>query len=287
MTGQETNESTIRQYLLGSLDENSELSQSLEERLLIDSEFSQLVDLVEDEIIQDYLEEDLDPLEQEAVEKHFLRPPERREKLRTARMLSQHLVGARNQNQAITAKVLPQRMVGSGWWRTSAGLASAVLLIAAVIYSANLRRGFESELAQKSRELSDERQRSASLGKQLDDLRNLQQPSMVMLSLFHPAVRGAKNEFPEISLGTATQQIHVEIGLPGGAPNSYEVRLETLAERKIWSSTRIPFVSDKTSLLIFDMPSQSLEPGDYQLVVSQPSSSSFSERIYPFRVVRP
>src|SRR5437899_4121420 len=85
-------ETNIREYLLGRLQQDTpELSERLEERLLADDDFSRTVDLVEDEIIEEYLEGTLDAADKQTVEQHFLRPPERQKKLRFARLLHHHL----------------------------------------------------------------------------------------------------------------------------------------------------------------------------------------------------
>src|SRR5215475_5768152 len=81
----------IREYLLGRLDNAPEVAERLAERMLTETELSELVDVIEDEIIEEYLEGQLEPADRQAIEKHFLRPPERREKLRLARILHRGL----------------------------------------------------------------------------------------------------------------------------------------------------------------------------------------------------
>lgn len=81
----------LRQYLLGQLEPDAKSTERLEERLLMESDFAEFAEVIEDEIIEDYLEGSLDSADREAVEKHFLRPRQRQEKLRLARLVSRRL----------------------------------------------------------------------------------------------------------------------------------------------------------------------------------------------------
>src|SRR5579862_338884 len=81
----------IRQYLLGRLDDNEELENTLSEGILFQSDMSEMTDLIEDEIIEQYLDGTLDTTDKSDVEKYFLRPAERRERLQFARLLRDRL----------------------------------------------------------------------------------------------------------------------------------------------------------------------------------------------------
>lgn len=78
---------TIRQYLLGRLDSQSDLETRLSELMLFNDELWEIVDSIEDEIIEDYLDRAVSVSDQAAIEEYFLRPAERREKLQFARLL--------------------------------------------------------------------------------------------------------------------------------------------------------------------------------------------------------
>ncbi len=80
----------IREYLLGRLDEQEELESNLSEEILFSDELSEMVESIEDEIIEEYLDGALDSADKNAVDEYFLRPPERKEKLRFARLLRHH-----------------------------------------------------------------------------------------------------------------------------------------------------------------------------------------------------
>src|SRR5580765_4075607 len=92
--------SLVRQYLLGRLDRNKELEDQLSNDILFNDELSEMVESIEDEIIDDCLDGTLDSADKDAVDGYFLRPPERKEKLRFAQLLRHHL--ARREDLANT-----------------------------------------------------------------------------------------------------------------------------------------------------------------------------------------
>src|SRR2546423_822923 len=96
-------ESVIRQYLLGRLDDQDKLESSLSEQMLFDEELSETVDSIEDELIEDYLDGALNDADRKAAEEYFLRPPERKEKLRFARLLRSRF---EKKQAAVTKKTL-------------------------------------------------------------------------------------------------------------------------------------------------------------------------------------
>lgn len=136
-------EGRIRTYLLGELtDEKAE--QQLEERLLADDAFVEQVQMVEDELIEDYARGALGPRERERFEAHFLKTPRRRRKL----MIVEGM------REAATDAAAPRARAGRASWLNSLFLprwklaAAALLLVAAGLgvwraffYSSQVDRG--------------------------------------------------------------------------------------------------------------------------------------------------
>src|SRR5580765_4780584 len=92
----------VREYLLGRLDDKKDLEEQLSREICVNDDLSQMVESIEEEIIEDFLDEALDPADKDAVDGYFLRPPERKEKLicpnlatssRAERGLGQHANG--------------------------------------------------------------------------------------------------------------------------------------------------------------------------------------------------
>jgi hypothetical protein len=79
---------TMRKYLLGEL--SQEEQSEVEERLFLDSEYFQRLQMFEDDLIDDYVYEELSPDEREKFDNYFLSNPERYESLRIAQALKKY-----------------------------------------------------------------------------------------------------------------------------------------------------------------------------------------------------
>ena len=259
----------VRQYLLGRLDEQADLEDNVSDGILFNDEMTDIVDSIEDEIIEEYLEGSLSSVDREAVDKYFLQPPERQEKLRFAKLLKHHF------------ETKPSRYSGTKhenfvrvpvpWlshFRTYGQFAALVLLIfSTLIYVNGVRRSqgrLESELVQ-------ERERSSNLVKEAE----LLQPSMVPLTLVADRSRGAEIPIPQVKIKSSTRRIIVEIALQGGPSGPYDVRLETKEGKgPLWSARLSPLISSSgDARLLFDLPSRGIESDVYSLVVSSPTGA--------------
>ena len=87
MDANEPNDATIRAYLLGQM-KSDDLVQRIDELMLSNDKFSENIDVIEDEIIEEYVDGTLSAAEKKAVESHFLRPQERQRKLDEVRLLN-------------------------------------------------------------------------------------------------------------------------------------------------------------------------------------------------------
>jgi hypothetical protein len=74
-------QSSVRKYLLGSLDDKVKMRR-IEENLLLDDEFAKQLLIAEDELIEEYLDHTLNEQEREQFLQFFLLSPENKEKLR-------------------------------------------------------------------------------------------------------------------------------------------------------------------------------------------------------------
>jgi CHAT domain-containing protein len=79
----------IKEYLLGALSDKAE-RRAIEEKMLLDDGFAEQLLIIEDELIDDYLDGNLDASESERFTEFFLKPPERKRKLRLARNLKKY-----------------------------------------------------------------------------------------------------------------------------------------------------------------------------------------------------
>lgn len=125
----------IKNYLLGSL--SAETSATLEERLLTDDDFFELLQAEEDELIDQYLANELPPTERQRFEQIFLAAPARRERLSLAQTLHQQFAPAAKHEAspavpdqaAFTPAPIPWWRT---WWPSPWAYVAVVVLIAAI-----------------------------------------------------------------------------------------------------------------------------------------------------------
>jgi hypothetical protein len=282
----------IREYLLGRLDEQKELESNLSERILFNDELSEVVESIEDEIIEEYLDGALDSIDRNAVDEYFLRPLERKNKLHFARLLRQHFETKRNDVVRPPLGILP--VTGSDASQYSIGVAPAagwrhhlrtygqfVALILLFMLGLTYISGIRKRQAQLEGALVQERERSATLASQASPL----QPPMIALTLVADRSRGTGAP-PHIEIKPSTQRIIVEIALPRGATGSYDVRL--LANGKngpLWSATLSPLVSPSgDARLMVDVPTRGIASDVYSFVVSSSPPQAQQRKYYDFEV---
>jgi anti-sigma factor RsiW len=290
MNGSLSTEHAIRQYLLGKLNDQDTLEDSLSLQILADDELSDIADVIEDEIIEDYLDGTLSATDKKAVEEYFLTPVERKEKLRLAKLLRDHLASKAEVFAEKTASILSdanKRATGKepfsasparrSYLRTYCEIAVlALICVLSFIYIKRVRYGLQSQIdvsqenqARVEDQLAQERSLSAGLTERLEEL----QPPVATLTFSASVFRGL--EARSVKIWPFTQRIRVTIvGVFGDG--CCDVRLETRAGRQIWTQAGITPTSGG---LQFEVPNHEITTGDYRLVVS----SQARERSYLFR----
>jgi hypothetical protein len=268
------NDAIIRDYLLGRLDPQSDLVRRIDEETLTDPEMSSTADVVEDEIIEDYLEGTLNSQDKLAVERHFLRPPERQRKLRTARLFSRHFYAlssdAKNVEKPGSAR--PFLKVFPHWnvllsFRTWAELAASVLFTVSILNLWNQDQGLDTAIKQMNQQLAQERQRSAALSQQLQAVLLSSQPAVVMLNLVRSGLQRGELELPEAKITSGTKTLHVEVALSSRPSGRYRVQLRQ-AGRVTWSRDGVDALSvPGGTILKLDIPAEVLPEGACELLV--------------------
>ena len=234
----------IREYLLGRLDEQQELESKLSEGILFSDELSEMVESIEDEIIEEYLDGALDSADRNAIDEYFLRPLERKNKLQFARLLRHHFETKQNDLVRPPVDILPG--TGSDVSQYGIGVASAagwrnhlrtygqfVALILLFMLGLTYISGIRKRQVQLEGELVQERERSASLAREA----SLLQPPIIALTLVSDRSRGSGAP-PDIEIKPSIQRIVVEIALPRGATGTYDVRLEANGKKRPFGRQR-------------------------------------------------
>jgi hypothetical protein len=277
----------VRQYLLGRLDDKKELEEQLSHEICVNDDLSETVESIEEEIIEDFLDGTLDPADKEAVDGHFLRPPERKEKLRFARILRHHLeqrqdlVNTRRETFGSTNVRLERldhrsphfghfhlrnygaRRVGPAYCRGS------VLHMGIRETKRDLKDGLH-----KGRTVCNSGKRA-----------QVSQASIIALTLVSDRFR-SDNWNPNIEITPSSTRIVVEIALPGRSPGPFDVMLETRGKNQpIWTARLLPLVSASgDARLVFDIPAQGVASDVYSFVVSSSLPRSERPKHYDFRV---
>jgi hypothetical protein len=86
-------ETKLRRYLLAELTLEEQVL--VEQRLFLDSDYSELAQAVEDDLIDEYVHDELVASEREKFESHFLNQPEHRGNLRIAEALEKYLASGK------------------------------------------------------------------------------------------------------------------------------------------------------------------------------------------------
>src|SRR6185295_12682776 len=89
MAWKNQNQTAVKRYLLKQLFPPEQ--QEVELRLLTEDSFAGELEISEDELIDQYLANELSPVDRLQFEEHFLTSPERHSKLRSAQVMKRHL----------------------------------------------------------------------------------------------------------------------------------------------------------------------------------------------------
>ena len=282
--------SLIREYLLGRLDDKKELEEQLSREICVNDDLSEMLESIEEEIIEDFLDGALDPVDKDAVDGYFLRPPERKEKLRFVRLLRhrfeqrQDLVNT--QKMTFDSANFPQARfdyrpanLGRSHFRTYGELAALfVLTVVGLIYISGIR----NNQARLEAQLAQEREWSATVAKEAQ----VSQASMVPLTLVSDRSRGDSTQIPNVKINPSAQRIVVEIALPGRSPGPFDVMLEARGKNQpIWTARLLPLVSASgDARLVFDIPVQGVASDVYSFVVSSSLPGTARPKHYDFRI---
>ena len=259
MERRSTTEETIREYLLGTLSE-PELSE-IEQELFFNEELSRTADLIEDEIIEQYLDQELEPRERKAVETHFLLPAARREKLDFVRLLRHRI------ESHIPGPSVPVPRTFPAWLRHYSVPVTATICLLPVAYLAPAL--YQARIENKA------------LAAKIQATSNLPIAS-IQFPLKYGVTRG-HNSLPQVVIPPTVRTIKTDLILPGRFAESFDIRLldRTHDEtQEIWMKKSVqPALSQPR--LIFDMPTQGIRTGTYDIVVSDSANNSLSVS-YPF-----
>jgi hypothetical protein len=292
-----SNETEAIRYLLGELTEAEQAR--LEERFFHDSELSELLSETEDDLIDQYVREELSAREREAFEHRFLISQRRREKVGFARALLQV-------ERATPAAVVYSQKPLSWWQRMLSALraprpalsyslaAAALLFLVGGLWLFSEVRQLRREVTQMAAERG-ARERSDELAAQKEkleqELAQLKQPAdlpgnearaaVTLAFILAPGSRsgeGPKN----LILPRAVQTVRLQLNLNSGEEyRAYQVRLQTAGGERIRSWNQLKASSARGERAVFiTVPAELLRTGvQYELTLSGVASSGLTEAL--------
>jgi hypothetical protein len=136
---QSGNSDSIRRYLLGDLSEQER--EQVEQRLMSDDDLYQQLLVAEDELIDEYVSDELPEQERAKFGRHFLSVPELRQDVKFAAALRKHALETAQQDVVAPKPAAPARVSPFGWlgtlfMRPAFGASLAAAFLAAVVLAA-------------------------------------------------------------------------------------------------------------------------------------------------------
>ena len=267
----------MRRYLLGELVEAEK--QRLEESLLTSDEMFEELLIVEDELVDEYVNGQLTGTERERFEEHFLSTPERVEKLRFARAFKKQINAATASESSQTATpVEPHAASWKQWLPTflqsahhpalNLSLAAALLLL---VVGGSLWFLIRS---QGTPEIAANRAPPAS--------------NLFAVTLTPGAVRDA-GEMKRVLIPDRTDVVQLRLELAADEYPSYRAMLQTDDGREVFTGDRLKAeIAGSVKVVALSFPAKLLARSDYQVKLSGTSASGNQEEIgrYYFRVVK-
>jgi hypothetical protein len=283
MDDQLIDEETIRSYLLGRIKAENKLSVPIDERMLADPEFSLLIDVIADEILEEYVDGVLTAADVEAVEGHFLLPPERQRKLREMRLIRRHIAGAvaeeaTGPDETQTRGTSRQR----GWVvtfpsvRAWAEIAAGLTLAACAIYFWNQQRELGLVVKQNRQELAQLKQPQAGTAA-------AEHAAVVMMNLIVPGLSRGEQALPQVHLAAGVATLHMSVALTAQPTGPLSVRLQQ-RDAVVWARNGVearPVTGG--AVLSVDVPALAVPEGTCKVIVT---GLGHGEVTYWFRVAR-
>lgn len=280
---------TIKQYLLGQL--STAESEVLEKKVLTDPEYMDAVSLIENELIEDFVANELPDRDKEHFLKHFLSTPHQRQKLELVEAVHTYFAGGVPSSSApVTEKAASapwQRWtaVFSRKWQYSFGFRVALGILGTVLvgviiflvwsYVSN-RSGIKYSVAlqEKLIRFNDARHRD-------ELLKNASTSRVLLTSDFVRSEAG----MPKVSVPGGTEVVRFEI--PAPQSQSYMATLRAIDGEQIFTlpSVNTEVVNGNRELIV-NVPAEFLSEADYELNFNGLDGKSSDVRSYFFRVTR-
>ena len=245
---------TIRQYLLGQLGEEGQ--QNIEQRLLSEDDLFQELEIAEEELVDEYVAEELSAAERQQFENYFLSTPERKLKLKFAAALHRYVSKKTGAEDATERSVSPPELTWLeraqiAWarqtqWVRIAVFAAAVVIVVGVFWLVRPHRYATQSYA------------------------------TVTLTITR-SDRAAGDQATKIKLPLGADALRIEMKLPEALDQAARYRVELLKDN---GETRsIERVAQYDQSVVVELPAAQLARGQYALNVYLVKPDQTEQRI--------
>ena len=289
-------ETVVVRYLLGDLPEEAQIQ--VEDRAFSDPEYLRLIEAVEADLIDSYVQGEIQGAERRQFEGHFLASPERRKKIEFARALA-HVAGE-SQPARDVAKAAPPSVTRHSWRETLAQLLGgrtpafqfamagvAVVLLAVMswqLVQTGRLRGQLSQLEanqrlQQQREqalqqaANEEHARAEDLAAQLRDHQGGAVAPVASLMLL-PGIPRSEGALPQLAIPDSAQLARIQIQLePVDDFPQFRVELRTHSGEEVLTRSNLRAQRSRNGrAVVLELPASILSPGDYELTLQGATS---------------
>jgi hypothetical protein len=233
----------IRLYLLGQLSDAA--GEELEQNILTNAELFEELMIVEDELIDEYLANELGQNERANFERHFLATPERHEELRFAQALNRHVTAASQRKSVPRNSWQTFRHTPTFLFRAAAAFVG-IALIAGLLWF--FLKGTSAP------------QTFATLNLTISQ-----------------STRGGGAQVPKVKVPLSQDALKIVLRLPDQSPGARSYRVELESDNGETRSLK-PVAQQGSSIMVV-IPANELKRGQYSLKVFAVGSDGAEHRL--------
>ena len=306
------NEKLIARYLLGDLPEEQQVA--IEDRAFADKDYLALVTAVENDLIDEYVRQELSPTERQQFERQFLASAERRKRVEFAKVLARvpertvvsetakwswrdslyALISGLNPAAKIAfAAVMLLLIVGGAWLLTATlRLRSQLTQLQAQNQArqnelqqqveAERRRNEElnARLTQEQQQREQSEESLQKLSETGDATNPPPRPVIAALTLLPGLSRGGGDK-ASLVMPEDARLVRLQIGIDPNEPyKTFAVELRTAAGRQVWTRENLTArTRGKARAVSLTLPASALKSGDYELRLSGRREGGESEDV--------
>jgi hypothetical protein len=267
-------ESLLRDYLLGRLDETAR--EQVEERLLDDDDFEESLSAAQDALIDDYVFDTLSAGERQSFDKNFVIDDERRRKMLFAQTVKIYL-DERDGRQSPWKKPLPFLQAH----KTGAAISAAVVLLVLLLTPAALRLLRPPDEAALQRERRD---RLAAQFNQRPADQSIEALPTSELDL-QPMLR-EESVIPRIILNDDIRRLILNLTPPEKRHDEYKAALLPVEGEELFTVRGLKPGAGGAAIPL-NIPTEFLRTGDYEIQLRGAAEDAHSPepKRYYFRVI--